>query len=393
MLPKSVRAAIQTASANHPLALAARYNVDINELAVKIVEGGLLPTVNLTGSVNQQYNYIGYVGRPGQRIFQGGVGVQVNVPIYEGGIVYAQSRQAKEKLSEAKFLYEQQVNQINQAIEAAWGAWKEAGKVLAAAREQVGQAESALAGVREEAKIGLRTTWDILNALQTIVNARITLVNAQRDRTLYGFALLSAMGQLSIEKLDLGAPAYDPTIHFEQVKDQWIGLEAWDPPAGGNRDEPKPTARSFVANVQDAAAANVSTTDTRVKGRNGESFEADAVPSRRAAERRDGGEPTTAPLDIAPTKVSSEKVAHQSGSGWIVQIGASPDEKTASQLLLRARDALHGVTPTPEVSVQAVQKGGETLYRARFVGFDRESADVACKALKRSGFSCFTATN
>jgi outer membrane protein len=155
----------------------------------------------------------------------------VNVPIYEGGVIYARARQAKERLGEAKFLYHQQINQIKQSVEAAWAAWNESGRLAASAREQARSAESALAGVRQEAKIGLRSTWDILNAQLTLMNARVLLVDAQRNRILSGFNLLASMGQLSAEKLALNVPIYDATTHYEQIKNQWFGLEAWSPPA------------------------------------------------------------------------------------------------------------------------------------------------------------------
>lgn len=231
MLPKNVGAAVQRALTDHPAALAARYNVEIIEFAVKIAEGELAPTVNFVGSVTQNFNYVGYVGAPNERIFQGIAGIQVNVPIYEGGIIYARARQAKERLGEAKFLYHQQINQIKQSVEAGWAAWNESGKLAASAREQARAAESALAGVRQEAKIGLRSTWDILNAQATLMNARVRLVDAQRNRMLSAFNLLASMGQLSAEKLALNVPLYDATTHYQQVKDQWYGLEAWNPPA------------------------------------------------------------------------------------------------------------------------------------------------------------------
>jgi outer membrane protein len=226
-LPKSAGAAVTTALREHPAALAARYNVDINEFAVKVVEGELAPTVNLIGTANQSFNYVGYVGSPRDRLFQGMVGLQVNVPLYEGGIVYARARQAKEKLQEAKFLYDQQLSLLKQSTEAAWSIWSESNRILSSAEEQVRNAAHAVVGVREEAKIGLRTIWDILNALQTLMNARVALVDAQRNRTLSGFNLLSAMGQLSAERLGLNVDVYDPVTHYDQVKGQWIGLEAW----------------------------------------------------------------------------------------------------------------------------------------------------------------------
>lgn len=224
LLPRDLTNALQIADTDHPLAVAARYNVDVSELSVKMVEGQLLPTVGLNGQIGEQYNYF---GTPHQRFFQGSATVQVNVPIYEGGITYAQVRQAKEKLSEAKLLYDQQIAQLHQTIEAVWAAWKESGKFLAAAKEQVNKAEFALSGIREEAKFGQRTTWDILNAQLTLVNARIALVIGQRDRIMTTYNTLAAIGQLSAKTLGLDVPLYDATDHYDRVKHQWIGTEPW----------------------------------------------------------------------------------------------------------------------------------------------------------------------
>jgi len=85
LLPNDRETALRIADMEHPLALAARYNVDITELSVKLAEGQLLPTVGLIGNVNQNFNYF---GNSGQRFLQAGVSVAVSVPIYEGGVNY-----------------------------------------------------------------------------------------------------------------------------------------------------------------------------------------------------------------------------------------------------------------------------------------------------------------
>ena len=84
-------------------------------------------------------------------------------------------------------------------------------------------AEIALNGIREEAKVGQRTTFDVLTAQQTLLNTRVTLVTAQRDRVVASYAVLSAMGHLSADRLNLTAQLYDPTVHFDQVKSKLIG--------------------------------------------------------------------------------------------------------------------------------------------------------------------------
>jgi outer membrane protein len=89
-------------------------------------------------------------------------------------------------------------------------------------------AEIALEGVREEAKVGQRTTLDVLNAQQTLLNARVSLVSAQRDRVVASYMTLASIGELAAANLNLDVQEYDPTIHFDQVKDKWFGLRTPD---------------------------------------------------------------------------------------------------------------------------------------------------------------------
>jgi outer membrane protein len=76
--------------------------------------------------------------------------------------------------------------------------------------------------------VGQRTTLDVLNAQQALLNARVALVTAQRERVVSSYSLLSTVGELNAYRLGLGVQHYDPTIHFEQVKDKWIGTRTPD---------------------------------------------------------------------------------------------------------------------------------------------------------------------
>jgi outer membrane protein len=82
--------------------------------------------------------------------------------------------------------------------------------------------------VREEAKVGQRTTLDVLNAQQALLNSRVLLITAQRDRVVASYSLLSAVGKLSARVLGLEVDEYDAKVHYQQVKDKWIGLRTPD---------------------------------------------------------------------------------------------------------------------------------------------------------------------
>jgi len=115
------------------------------------------------------------------------------------------------------------------------------------------------------------------------------------------------------------------------------------------------------------------------------------------AHKRDIAPVSTTPSAIRGNAAKSEAAKAVAGRpsrpGWMIQIGAAENQEKAIQLLARARSQLQGFPATAKPFTEKVQKGNETLYRARFAGLEEDSAQSACKALKRSGFACFTTKN
>jgi outer membrane protein len=105
-----------------------------------------------------------------------------------------------------------------------WGQLDAAKAQIESTTAQVNAAEIALNGVREEARVGQRTTLDVLNAQQELVNARVALVTAQHDRVVASYTLLAAVGALSMQRLGLNVLIYDPMVHYQQVRDAWMGV-------------------------------------------------------------------------------------------------------------------------------------------------------------------------
>jgi outer membrane protein len=225
LLPHSLGGAIELALAEHPEIQAALHEVDSAALQVKLVEGELAPTVNLVGNVQQSYN-LG--GAPGQRFLNGSVVAQVTVPIYEGGEIYARVRQAKETLGQVRLQADLQRDEVRATVVSSWGQLEATRAVIQSSKAAVKSAEIALDGIRQEAAIGERTTFDILFAQQTLLNTRVSLVTAQCDRVIASYAVMSAIGRLAAVNLNLSVAHYDPSIHFNQVKDKWIGFRTPD---------------------------------------------------------------------------------------------------------------------------------------------------------------------
>ena len=223
-LPKTLPGAVALSLRENPNVTAAMFGVDINFLNVKVNEGALYPTVTLQASVlkNSQLT----IATPQQ--FGAAAIVQTTVPIYQGGAEYSLIRQSKETLEQQRLGLEQVRDQARSDLVTAWGQLLAGKSQIASTESQVTASEIALTGVRKEASVGQRTTLDVLNAQQALVNARVALVTAQHDRVVASYAVLNAVGRLSPQVLHLAGAAYDPSVHYHQVRDNWFGVRTPD---------------------------------------------------------------------------------------------------------------------------------------------------------------------
>lgn len=224
LLPATLGAAIDMGLTENPNVLSSMYGIDVAHLQVKINEGALFPTVTLQGSVTKSYETTPTT----LQTLNASAVAQLTVPIYQGGAEYALIRQSKETLGQQRLALEQVRDQARATVVQSWGQLQAAKAQMESAQAQVTASETALNGVREEARVGQRTTLDVLNAQQALVNARTSLVTAQHARVVASYSLLSAVGRLSPEHLRLATEVYDPRVHYHQVRDNWIGVRTPD---------------------------------------------------------------------------------------------------------------------------------------------------------------------
>ena len=222
LLPRSREEALAIGRKTHPAILAAMYDTDVAQLAIKIAESNLLPNVGVQGTILRSRETDTTLSTQG--VDQASILGQANVPIYDGGLTPSQVRQAKELAMQSRVVLEQMRRLIQTAVIAAWVSHEGARIALAAAELEVRAANIALNGVRKEAQGGQRTTLDVLNAQQDLMAARARLIGASRDKVVAAYTLLSASGRLDVQTLGLNTPNYAPEIHYHQVRDAWHGL-------------------------------------------------------------------------------------------------------------------------------------------------------------------------
>jgi outer membrane protein len=223
-VPHGITSAAAVAVAEHPNVSTAQHNVDVAILQVKVAEGALYPTVSIQGTVQKNYE----TALNALESFTAGVSGQLTVPVYQGGSEYAAIRQAKETQGQRQLDLHVARDQVRANVWQAWAQLQASKNSIESTKVQVKSAEAALNGVREEARLGQRTTLDVLNAQQELVSARIAMVSAQRDRVVNSYTLLAAIGRFSPQVLGLSVPAYDATVHYHQVRDAWAGVRTPD---------------------------------------------------------------------------------------------------------------------------------------------------------------------
>jgi outer membrane protein len=222
--PRTLAAAIDAGMSANPSVTASMYGVDVARLQVKISEGALYPTVTLAGNVQRAHDVAGLMLEQSSA----SVLIGVTVPLYQGGAEYSTIRQSKETLAQRRLDLATTRDQARATVAQVWGELQATKAQIQAAQEQVRASEVALNGVRMEARLGMRTTLDVLNAQQALVNARVNLVTAQHDRVVGSYNLLSAVGRLSPQTLRLPTSIYDPMVHYQQVRDAWTGVRTPD---------------------------------------------------------------------------------------------------------------------------------------------------------------------
>ncbi|MEO5756782.1 MAG: TolC family outer membrane protein [Mesorhizobium sp.] len=230
LLPSNLGSAISIASAEHPAILATQHLVDAASFSVKSAEGALLPQLSANAGVSSAYrNTV-----PGLSSSQDGttnsasIGATLTIPIYSGGRTSAIVRQNKESLSKARIDVDVSRDQVRQAVTSAWTQYTAAQESVAANRQVIDAAQLALNGVIEERNVGQRTTLDVLNAQATLITAKINQASSERDVVVASYAILSAIGRLSVDRLALQVTKYKPEEHYNAVKDKWIGLRTPD---------------------------------------------------------------------------------------------------------------------------------------------------------------------
>ncbi len=146
------------------------------------------------------------------------LGVNLNHTLYAGGKLSALYRKALAGRDTSRAGLHQTSVLVAQNVGNAWSNLAVSAASIDASSRQITAAQTAFDGVREEATLGARTTLDVLDAEQELLDARAARLEAEAGRYIGVYTLLSAMGLLTVDHLQLGIPTYDPAAYYNAVK-------------------------------------------------------------------------------------------------------------------------------------------------------------------------------
>ncbi|TVP70647.1 MAG: transporter [Rhodobacteraceae bacterium] len=208
----NLQTAQDIARRTHPAILEAQHTVAAAEFNVERVAAQRHGAVTGSASLGRQF------GGAGSDTTTATAGVRYARPIYQGGQTAALTRQSMARRDAARSGLHQTVAQVLQNVGVAWANVDVASARIAASQQQVRASQTAFEGTREEARLGARTTLDVLNAETDLLNARTQLLQAQAGQQVATYNLLAAMGLLTVDHLGLGIPTYDAEAYYNAVR-------------------------------------------------------------------------------------------------------------------------------------------------------------------------------
>jgi len=222
LVPKSLDDAIAIGTKENPQVVQALYNEQAARYTVDQIRGELLPQAQLEATYQNNFDpSSGIDGAEGAAV----VG-RVNVPLYaSGGEVYARVRQAKH--THISLLQEIEVSRAaaqSQVVQA-WSQLQGYKAQSASDKASIVANTTALNGVKEEERVGQRTLLDVLNAQQELLQSQVNLETTKRNILVASYTLVAAIGRLSVSEVGAANQVYDPSVHYEEVRNKWFGID------------------------------------------------------------------------------------------------------------------------------------------------------------------------
>lgn len=225
IIPKTMERAQSLALVNSPIVKAAQHGADVAHFQVHVAESALYPQLSLDGTLSRGLETSSGVAK----LAGSSVAARLTLPIFAGGGKdYSTIRAAKETLGQRQIQIDTAREVVKQSLGASWGLYTVSQQAISASSAEIKGREQVVRGFREEYKVGQRILQNVLVEEVNLNNARVTQVNWQRERAVAYFSILASIGQLNARSLNLKVDEYNPTAHYGEVRDAWVGVKTPD---------------------------------------------------------------------------------------------------------------------------------------------------------------------
>ncbi|MEM6677329.1 MAG: TolC family outer membrane protein [Pseudomonadota bacterium] len=227
-IPATVEEAVAIALVSDPNLQSARLSREAAGFDVRSAIGALLPQVALQGSLSRT-DTLGdrdFGGNPVDGVGRATVGVSVTLPFYSGGANYSNIRESQALVDGAIASITTAERTAVENVGVSYSSLQVAIASIEAGQLEVEAARLAFEGVQEEAKVGARTTLDVLDAEADVLEAESDLVASRRDETVAVYSVLASIGLLTIDHLGLDIAPNDASEYYASVRDRYIGYDA-----------------------------------------------------------------------------------------------------------------------------------------------------------------------
>ena len=206
-IPNTFSKAEKIAIENHPRILAARLQLKVSEYRIDASRGIFNPTI--IGSITS---------KTGTSISSStGATIQATIPLFNSGNLRSKKRAAINDRKISKHSLDIAILTTRSNLQIYHSSWLAAVAAIKASKAQIKASQIAFEGMREESKLGSRTTLDVLDAEQELLSARSNLVSALRDEQVQAYSVLSEMGKLTTSNLGLEVQILNPTANYDKI--------------------------------------------------------------------------------------------------------------------------------------------------------------------------------
>lgn len=217
-LPSSLDMAVEQGLMANPDYLQAQSLVKSARAQITIDRAGLLPQISVTGRLTRNFDdYRPPAGFAAPDQQTASAVATLTIPLYQGGLARSRVAQSRDNLQRAQAQSEASRRLVTTNVTTAWNDLDAARQTIVSTREQVEANQLAFDGAEQERDVGLRTTIEVLNAQQELLDSRVAQVQAERNAYVAANTLLQAVGALDPKVLGVNAPLYDPDKHRKAV--------------------------------------------------------------------------------------------------------------------------------------------------------------------------------